>query len=300
MLVLNSDIKQKFWPDQMNSTLNIAVAGFAADDSSLDQLSSYAGSEIARKLTNELNRSPSSEIAVWGPDRVGTIRGRNDDEHTASAVQRAGEINAHLVIYGHISRSADGLIVTPEFYLINQTFFASQEIVGQYQFGAPIHLSAYDDATVRVLLAEELSGRTRALASISTGLALALDKKYDKAREAYQAALNSREWQEPQGKQVIYILLGNLDLLQKHYESAAQYYQQALNIDPDYARPYIGLGNIAYSRALDQAINVNHYESADAALLNEAEHLFYQAGTAAHRPPLSDIESKVHYGLGEV
>ena len=288
-----------FWawiaPQPMQGRFNIAVAGFVTNEPSLESFRTLAAQEITRELISQFEKS-DVRVDIWDADKTGKMEGATAEARAIAAAHRASEINAHLIVYGTVSKSGNLTVVVPEFYLVNQNFFASQELTGQYELGAPIELQEYDDFARRTKLGDELVARTRAFARISTGLAYALDAKYEKAQREFEGALEVKDWSETKGKQVLYLLIGNLLVVQKKYDDATGMYEQALALDPEYARPYLGLGNIAVLQTLKSGV---HADDATR-LLAEAEKNFLNARQAKHQPALSDIESKVHFGMGQV
>ncbi len=295
LLLFNPDIRDRVFPQPMQGRFNIAVAGFVANDSSLESFRTLAAQEIASELKHQFEKS-DVRIEIWDANRTGKIEGDTAEARAIAAARRANEINAHIIVYGTVFKSGDLTIVVPEFYLVNQNFFASQELTGQYELGGPIKLPEYDPFAKGTKLGDELVTRTHAFVRISTGLAYGLDAKYERAQQEFQTALEVMDKSDTKGKQVLYLLIGNLLVVQKKLDEAKAMYEQALALDNEYARPYLGLGNIAVLQTLKPGVHADDARR----LLAEAEKNFLYARNAKHQPALSDIESKVHFGLGQV
>ena len=84
----------------MDGSFNVAVAeldtvGVRAPD---DNLSLAGGAAIADALRSSAD--DGNDALVWGPARVGRIDGSDSAEARHSALQRAAEINADILLYG--------------------------------------------------------------------------------------------------------------------------------------------------------------------------------------------------------
>jgi tetratricopeptide (TPR) repeat protein len=107
------------------------------------------------------------------------------------------------------------------------------------------------------------------------------------------------EWVEDQGKHVLYILLGNAAGKERQMDLAQDYFERAVNLEPDYARAYIGLGSVAYIRALEHFEQTNDPADIDNNLLDASIQNLQKALEVSNQPPLADIQTKVHFGLGQ-
>ena len=80
------------------------------------------------------------------------------------------------------------------------------------------------------------------------------------------------------------------------YETAGEYYERALNINPEYARAHVGRADTIFQESRGTCSP----DTAEAAGLEAASAKFDEALQAAFQPALSDIEPKVSFGLGRV
>lgn len=288
-------------PTQMAGDFRIAVAGFAEEgQSGRSELGMQLAQDIYVRLDeNFTDMELDFKVTVWGPDQVGQIRGMRPDERADSAEQIAEVIGADVVIYGLVDKTTSLWEITPEFYVAVDNFYEAEEVVGQYEIGDPFDIIGGNDARTRIELNDTLSPRVEVLSRITVGLARYAFHHFDIALETFEAAEDTEGIEEETGiKQVLYLLMGNAAGKIKDFETAEEYYLQAQALDSDYARPYAGLGNVIYIRAVD-AYTEDEIEIA-LGLLEEAENYYIQALQAPDQPPLSDIDSKAHFGFGRI
>ena len=246
-------------------------------------------------------RSPT--VAIWGPDKVGLITGETPEERATQAAQKASEIGADLILYGVIDGQTSEWKIQPEFYLSDQFLTDFQEITGQYSLGKPFILRGQDSlVAVRLNASEQMQKRTAMIPSIAIGLAWYVTQQYDRALVAFQEVAENPLWVEIGGQELIYLLVGNAAGKASLFDEAETAYLQALALDNQYSRAYIGLAGIRYIEALapiKQADGSEDPSKANATLLYEALALYDQANQATNKPPLADIETKIHFGRGQ-
>jgi hypothetical protein len=88
------------------------------------------------------------------------------------------------------------------------------------------------------------------------GLAYFSVRNYDSAAGEFQNAIDTPSWETNEGQEVAYLLLGTVwlrswDLLQNPdvLPKASDAFNEAYEINPNYARNYLGLGAIAIAQA---------------------------------------------------
>lgn len=291
-----------YWlnPAKMTGDFRIAVAGFAV----AGQANSSTGKELAQGVYLGLKQEFDDlklgfTITIWGPDQVGAVTGVDAKERAMSARQLAEKIGADVIVYGLVDVSNPIWQVIPEFYVSSHNFYEADEVTGEHQIGEPFSLTGQGDLARRIQLSSKFGSRVQAISKITVGLTYYSVREYDKALSFFQSAESIKEWEDAQGKQVVYLLLGSISSKKKDYETAKSYYQKSLSIDPQYARPHIGLGGVYYLLAL-KPIEVSKKDAdLDVTLLDIAIDHYQRALRSENQPPLADIPTKAHFGLGQ-
>lgn len=292
---------KELYPEKMTGDFRVAVADFAIAGNS-GQAS--AGTELAEGVYLKLNESLSEinkdfTITIWSPNKVGKIEGSTPEKRAESAEKIAKRIGADILVYGFIDMSKPVWEITPEFYVASENFYEAEEITGQYQIGETFSLAGQEDVARRIELSNKYEARSQAIARITIGLAYFSLRDYQNAFETFQSAENISEWDESQGKEVLYLLVGNAAMKSKDFNTSIIELNKALVIDPDYGRPLITLGSVYYLQALEPFDKTKKASDIDLELLDKAIEKYNQALQAKHQPALSDIPTKVHFGLGQ-
>lgn len=260
---------------KMSAGFRIAVAGFAENGRLWP---SGLGREVAENVKVVLEDNLKGEqltgsrlknqFNVWGPydggwRKVGSIRGRTRQARAASAKALAERLGADLVVYGVVDASQPAGWLAPEFYVNYERFQQFQEITGQFDLGTPITLTSWSEFDELGQMDQQVLARCLALAHVVNGVAHYVDRDYDLAGQSFLAADQVPEWQASQGKEVLYVLAANT--LLRRYELAIEQEQardpqtldqaqawidQALAVDPEYARAWVSLGSLDLQRAV--------------------------------------------------
>ena len=288
-------------PGRMEGTFRIAIAGF-------DVKGKPQNPDIGRELAHEIalrlqissvELAPDLIITIWGPDKVGEVEGNTAEERSLSAYQISEDIGADLVIYGIVDTTTPLWSVSPEFYISDHNFYQALEILGEHQLGQKFSFPGEGDLTSRIKISKELDIRIQVLSRIAVGLAHYALLDFDNALKTLQSAENIGGWEVDQGKEVLYVLIGNAAARLEQLELADTYFQKALSIDQEYARPYIGLGNIYYLRALQNFEKSNNPVDIDQDFLDQAILHYSKAVRAGNQSIVSDIGAKVQFGMGQ-
>ena len=185
-----------------------------------------------------------------------------------------------------------------EFFLDDRQLQNAEELFGQHDLGSTIVTTGdiAANSAIRRDLRAEILDRTRALAEFLVGLSFYEGKEYQPAFEHFEAALGTKEWDDRDGKEVLYLFLGNAAGKLDDLGRAATFYEQALTLNPQYARARVGQAEVLFqqSRGNCEAGNVN-VEG-----MNRALTTFQGAGAAEDRPALSDVDIKVVFGEGRI
>lgn len=289
------------YPEKMTGSFRIAVAGFETIG---DSESSDTGNELSLSIFNKIDESISDikktyDINVWGPEQVGYVSGLSAEERLDSAQSIAEKIDANIVIYGLVDASSSPWKIYPEFYISSLQAYQVEEITGQYDFGEPIQIFSTEVDSRRFEVNEKFSARSQAISNITIGLLYFSIRDYEKALDSYKAVEELEDWEDQQGKAVLYLLMGNAAGKSGELDMALDYLEKSLVIDPEYARPYITEAGMYYLQALQKFEDSKDREDIDQQLLIKAIETYDQALSASHRPDKSDIETKVHFGLGQ-
>lgn len=292
---------KKLYPEKMTGDFRIAVADFAVVGNPSE---ANAGTELANGVYLKLNESLSGiskdfTITIWSPDKVGRIEGTTSEERAKSAEEIAKKIGADILVYGLIDMSNSVWQITPEFYVSSNNFYEAEEITGQYQIGETFSLVGQESVARRIEMSKKYDTRTQAISKISIGLAYFSLRDYENALKSFQSAEKIPDWEEEQGKEVLYLLIGNAAMKAKDFDVAIVNLSKSLSIDSDYARPLITLGSVYYLQALESFDKTKEPSDIDLNLLDKAIKEFNQALKAKNQPTLSDVSTKAHFGLGQ-
>jgi tetratricopeptide (TPR) repeat protein len=276
----------------MTGDLNVAVAEFGA----LNPQGSVTASADARTLAEsfsaslggelqQINQASTSteqrfDIQLWGPSQVGRIEG-------ATPAERAG--NAEKVTTrGYLEPGAAASTFVPQFYLRNLQ--NTPELEGEHDLGASLAVRSLDDPTSRQQLRADLTGRTRAFAEFVIGLSQFTNDKYADARVHFLNAAADPHWDEGNGKEVLYLFLGYAEGSLGNLAAAREAFQHALAIDAEFARAYLGLGEVQFQESLGKPDACAH-GAVDVSGIQAAIQLYDRAATATTQPDGSNVPS---------
>ncbi len=287
-------------PAYMTGDFRVAVAGF----SSQGQVAKGLGEAIAQNIKERLEENIKEaeidfSIVVWGPELAGEVKGSDAAARSQSASTLAEKIQADIVLYGSVKDLGDELEITPEFYVSAKNFYQLEEITGQHNLGEPFNIQNYEDFRDRITANNTLSARAQALAQMVIGMSYLSLQDYPRALEILQSADGIQTWQDEEGKQVLYLLMGTAAVREDDLLQAEQYFKKSLAIEPDYSRALLGLSNIYYRKALLPIENTDDPQTLDVNLIIEAINLLTRAVESPNQPPSSDIGAKYHFELGQ-
>jgi len=303
------------YPLQDDPSFNIALVEFEMKDEAGRRLPGQDGRIISNDLyrrlkasIRELNLPISSDIGP-GPYPC-PIRGGTKEEVAQAAALFARKVNADVLIYGSIAKKERFGEIDPEFY-VNYTGFAEGiEMVGEYQIGKPLRVDIpIRETDLELGQNKALQARNTALVNLVIGLAEYSLDDYDQALEHFQAAEAEKEWLKSQGKEIVYLMIGNAygrkagqtflltdETYQELLGKAEEAYQQALTVNPQYARGQLGMASILYQQALG-SLDIVAY---DLDKLSIVEQLYRDLLSRTDLPARAHIPAKAHYGLGQV
>lgn len=299
-------------PEAMTGEFNVAVAEFTVLDEDGQPIGSQDGENFADFLFQRLELEfagldLSIPYELWPPGYTGQISGTTPQERAQAGEKRADEINANILVYGFITQGGAGSQVHPEFFVNYRGFEQAEELTGEHELGRPVRLDLpFDPAQFQGVDNPALTARIKALNLITIGLAYLMTDNHDQAYTYFVEAESTPGWLTSAGKEVVYLLLGNTHVRRATMEKssvplmeAQQAFENALQINPDYARAQVGLAGTLYLQALGDPEDPS-FDTVDPDKLTEAEAAFQNALQAADAPDSAEIPAKVHNGLGQV
>jgi len=237
-------------------TFNIAVAEFGEMDSNGEIRSSEAGRLMSRWAVNYLRTELKKEdpnLVVWPNESTFFTRTRVGLVKPETAERAASDIDADLLLYGYIDRRADPPQLILNFWIAPQEKYKFEDIQGNMQIGKPIRVVSLADPGISVQ--GELERQSAALAWIGIGLA---QEQLGQSQDALQAfvkaeksAPNSEMVQFFLGREYLFLSEAQPDRREELWQAAEEALLQAVTLNDEYARAYIGLGALYRKRADD-------------------------------------------------
>lgn len=290
-------------PGQMDGAFNIAVAAFGEIDSQGHASGSAEGNRFAKDFYAELDqqiRQEQPRFLVWGPSEVEMIKGDTAEERRRAAEDWAADHNVDLLIYGNVSSQRTKSEVLPAFYVTDKRLPFAQELAGHYDLGGDIAVTGENvllDANTEAFdeLLRQLVGWAGEISRFALGLGAFNRNKYEDAkRYLSEAVLTEDDDDTAQWRKVVNLFRGSAAGSLRHYDEAESYFDQALVIDPTYARALLGKAQMVFLRARKECTLDSQ---TDVEGLQQALRLYKQAD-AVRAEPEAEIRVKVNYFSG--
>ncbi len=277
-------------PSQMpqgGAAANAALVEFGARDAQGHVTSSAQGAALSEWLYNRLNleladmpetaRPNFWHLAThWDLAHLFQKRVTAPPQTDADIERIAQQVGASIVLYGNLAQGQSAEAFVPQLYMAQKKGEAD-ELTGSQQLGQPIPLPA---SLNDEYLAAYLQPLGRALVWFSRGLQNDLNGRYDLAYQILkQGEQNLTDWDENQGKEVLYYFIGREALFLANCENDARivftptpaasavaqalteaetYFARAQTVAErsgrTYARATFGLGQVALQRAQRELI----------------------------------------------
>lgn len=290
-----------FWgamqgPPRMQGEINIAVTEFNGKAPDGHNVHSDRANELSRHLAESLDSELKDlerelQFELLQPGSAGRLDGDTAEERSAAAQELAERVGADIVIYGVYSDSNG--VLSPEFYIEPAFLEGAEELVGSSRLGSEIS-SRSGGPLVDIELRQRLQSRAKSLARFITGLTYLSGGNYAVAEARFHAAISDGDWPDDDGKEVMHLFIGTAAALDDRLDDAEAAYTEALRVNPDYARAYLGLAGVALLRGHQGCTP----STADRDELQESQELYRSALTALDRPPSSSVVAKAHLGIG--
>ena len=238
------------------------------------------------------------------PAHTCAILGRTRDERAGRAAALAERINADIVVYGVITQTEEDSDFALEFSVSRRGFEDGEEIAGPHALGGSLPMRPIEDLEHIEYPAHLV--RTDVLSLIAMGLSYYSVDNYDRALEFFEDAEEHEYWPSTDGREIIYMLLGNASLRQASIRQSIEpvplafdYYERSLGIDPDYARAKVGLAVAQYLTALGDPDKLTE-DTIDREMLWEAAETYRAARILAQEQGNDLVEPRVRYGLAQI
>lgn len=276
----------------MDGLFNIAIARFGRIDEPgtvvLWEERAQLSASIADTIRTELEKHADLKAAIQVQhDCSGPVLATSDDDQYAALQRMADVAQADLVIYGTYEQHNQRESFTPRFYVRGDGLYQAEELIGMDQLGAPVTGSA-------MVFRDAIECRTEAITLFVTGLAYFRAAHHDSAVRLFERTTRLDCWEDTDGKEVAYLYLGSAYLArgdEGDLDRALTSFLTATDLNPDYARPYIGQGHVYYEQ-----FRTTH----EAELLDQAIGAYTRALDASFQPDTVPIQAKVHLSLGNV
>jgi tetratricopeptide (TPR) repeat protein len=297
-------------PAKMDGRFNVAIAGVGVMDAN-GQMHSSPQSQLLTgwivAQVEEANRtSQHGQVTLWHDGlplsekrtKLGIVSGQTAQDRADAAARLAAKVNAHVVIYGHVTSDTDPPQLVLEFYVAPRVRVESTATIGRYQLGEPIPIPAnFDPADP--LSTEALARRVQDRAGLLFWLLLGLREDLLGNPSDELAILRQGEQElsalpeQGDGKEHLYYFEGRAALFMDFYDEAEAALHKALAGNPAYARAQIALGSVYLDIA--QTLESPPQRLAEPKNLDRAVASYQQALDLAHQAnePLTEVIARL-------
>ena len=311
-------------PPTMNGLYNVAVAevGEIGPDGKVVPLTDGSGAAVSQVIADALRSSlpQNADILVWNDSpelkrqgvQIGTLESNSPQGQGEAAASLAQRLKADMVIHATLDRREQPPVLDLQMYLAPNLSDALDEIKGSFQLNAPIPVtSTLQAGPVRTEVTRQADLlATLALAQSESQLGQTLEA-LESYLKAAQLAPESDLLQFFIGREYLFTLEREpvLEVARSAFEQKAlEALERALQLNPQNARAYVGLGSLY----LKQAKYLNSQENSPGLtadqrfeqvtqLLDKAEAAYghvlqMQASPEEYGVPVQDI---ARLGLGD-
>lgn len=288
---------------RMVGDLRVAVTAFDEVDEVGRRHPSASTTDAATLVADEMARSlqpvqQSLAVQVWGPPKIGRSPSSGGDQ-AGWADQVVRGSNANIVVRGVLrAAGTDRVVFTPEFFVDRSLVPGAEELAGYYQFGAPVGAPAglADNPVFHREIRTVLAARAGALAWFVLGVGHYALGHYDKATADLRKAADLPGWQDADGKEILYLFLGNAASKAGRYDEAIGWFGRATDINPRFGRAHTGSAEALFHRSRGQC-------TPDTVKVNDLHRSIdvYRLAAGEVAPPYARLtRSKIDLGLRRV
>jgi tetratricopeptide (TPR) repeat protein len=239
----------------MDGIFNVAVAEFAEISSDGEIQSSPAGEKMSGWTVNYLREvlGGDQNLQIW-PNQGNLFTRRDVPLVEPDAVEKyASDIDADLLLYGYVDTRISPPQLVLNFWVAPQNEYKFEDIQGNMQIGIPIRVADLDDPGLDVQ--GELERQSAAAAWIAMGLANEQLGQNEDALKAFEKAAGEVSRSEVVqffiGRENLFLSESQPDEREEYLQKAEDAFLKATELNPQYARAYIGLGGVYRKRSAD-------------------------------------------------
>jgi tetratricopeptide (TPR) repeat protein len=151
----------------------------------------------------------------------------------------------------------------------------------------------------------ELCARTEALCAITVGLAYYAIDDHQQSIAFFTKAAETSDWFDEDGKEIVYVLLGNAaahlartEMDMSRLDEAEAYYETALEIRPECIRAVAGQAGVLFMKAV--GLPGESRGDVDLDKLDRSAAAYEAVLAMTDCPANAILEAKTHFGLGQV
>ncbi|MEM9656134.1 MAG: hypothetical protein AAGA65_28865 [Actinomycetota bacterium] len=288
-------------PRPMAGDFNIAIAEpqlLEGDDLARNEGVSLADSMHLRFSETFCGETNGTEIVdgflfdCWSPEMIGAITGEDDAAREEEAAELARTIRADIVVYGTVTQRNGQLEFAPVVYIADRQLLRAEEFSGAHTLVSSSGNVAL--ANQRRDLRASAERQASDISDLVFALSFYASGEFDEGLRRVDAAIAGSEWRTD--RELLYLLKGNLEGKLGNIEEAEAAYTAAIDTRPGYARAHVGLGEVAYQRAIGPtgscAAGAVTNEALDAAVTA------YEAAIAAPiKPAAANVDTKATFGI---
>jgi len=309
-------------PPVMNGLYNVAVADIGEINSNGSVGASADGAVISQAIAADLRSAfqKNATILVWNnsPElrqqgvHIGTVESESPEGQTQVAASLARQLNADMIIHGTLDQRQQPPVLNLQMYLAPRLSDSLDEINGSFDLNAPIPINS-DVGSDSVQT--EITRQTDLLAMLALAQS---ESKSGRTLEALEGYLKAAELAPESDLLKFFIARESLFIIDREAipqgahaafeEQALAYLEKALQLNPQNARVYIGLGSFNLKQAKRLILEATFSEFTDTGfqqiiqLLDQAEAAYervlqLEIDSAEYGVPVEDI---ARLGLGDV
>ncbi|CAG0975488.1 hypothetical protein ANAEL_01422 [Anaerolineales bacterium] len=275
-----------FTPRKMDGIFNIAVADFGESGADGKLTESKTGQLVSQWATtylqDELKDDPN--LLIWPKQANIFSRTHVSMTNESNAETYAADINANVLLFGYIDTGQTPPKLVTKFWIAPQNKYKFEDIQGIYEISEPIRIADMENPGPGIK--NELGRQSGAIAWIAMGLS---QVQLGNSQDALNAFLEAEKF-EPRSE-VIQFFIGREylfmsdeqppDIQAEYWKKAETAFQNAAEINPQYARAYIGLGGVYLKQSahlVDKSQSANSEMDPQATqLLDKSIHAYQQA-----------------------